>query len=778
MNQLPFRKSLSVFVLIVGFSWCSFAQNQPTISGNIRDAETGEDLIGAAVVVETLSTGAVTNVYGFYALSLPAGSYTLSVQYIGYVRKRITLDLAQDTTLNVELMPQSTALEEIVIVAESEDDPITSLNMGVAKIRPQDIDNVPVLFGEKDVLKTIQLLPGIQGAGEGNSGFFVRGGNADQNLILLDEATVYNASHLLGFFSVFNSDAIKDVNVIKGDMPAQYGGRLSSVLDIRMKEGNSKEFSGTGSIGLISSKLTLEAPIVKDKGSFMVSGRRTYVDLFFNLFNIEDLEDSQLYFYDLNAKANYRLNDRNRVFVSGYFGRDRFGFEDAFGFDWGNATATVRWNHLFSDRLFSNTSFIYSDYDYKVSINDGDSEVEIGSAIQDLNLKQDFDYFLSNNHTLRFGGNLIYHTFVPGEITSSGEGRFGDTKVEDRYALEGAVYISDEHRINSSLSLRYGLRYSLFNALGPGTYRLYDEDGDVTSEQTYDDFESVQYYDGWEPRLGFNYRLSHAASIKGAYSRNNQYVHLLSNSTTTTPTDIWVPSSPHVKPQISDQFSLGYYRDFSSGRYEFSSEVYYKSMDNVIDYKNGADLFVNEDIEAELLFGEGQAYGIEFLLRKNMGQFKGWLSYTLSRSERMFDEINNGEAFPARQDRTHDISLVGTYQFNPKLSLSFNWVYFTGNAVTFPSGRYEIDGRTVSYYTERNGYRMPDYHRLDLGLNWVRRKTDKFESCWNFSLYNAYGRENAFSINFQESENNPGTTEAVRLALFKFVPSVAYTIKF
>ena len=538
MNQLPFRKSLSVFVLIVGFSWCSFAQNQPTISGNIRDAETGEDLIGAAVVVETLSTGAVTNVYGFYALSLPAGSYTLSVQYIGYVRKRITLDLAQDTTLNVELMPQSTALEEIVIVAESEDDPITSLNMGVAKIRPQDIDNVPVLFGEKDVLKTIQLLPGIQGAGEGNSGFFVRGGNADQNLILLDEATVYNASHLLGFFSVFNSDAIKDVNVIKGDMPAQYGGRLSSVLDIRMKEGNSKEFSGTGSIGLISSKLTLEAPIVKDKGSFMVSGRRTYVDLFFNLFNIEDLEDSQLYFYDLNAKANYRLNDRNRVFVSGYFGRDRFGFEDAFGFDWGNATATVRWNHLFSDRLFSNTSFIYSDYDYIVSINDGDSEVEIGSAIQDLNLKQDFDYFLSNNHTLRFGGNLIYHTFVPGEITSSGEGRFGDTKVEDRYALEGAVYISDEHRINSSLSLRYGLRYSLFNALGPGTYRLYDEDGDVTSEQTYDDFESVQYYDGWEPRLGFNYRLSHAASIKGAYSRNNQYVHLLSNSTTTTPTDI------------------------------------------------------------------------------------------------------------------------------------------------------------------------------------------------------------------------------------------------
>ncbi|MEO0331620.1 MAG: glycosyltransferase, partial [Bacteroidota bacterium] len=501
-------------------------------------------------------------------------------------------------------------------------------------------------------------------------------------------------------------------------------------------------------------------------------------DLFFDLFNIEDLEDSQLYFYDLNAKANYRLNDRNRVFVSGYFGRDRFGFEDAFGFDWGNATATVRWNHLFSDRLFSNTSLIYSDYDYKVSINDGDSDVEIGSAIQDLNLKQDFDYFLSNNHTLRFGGNLIYHTFVPGEITSSGEGRFGDTKVEDRYALEGAVYISDEHKINSSLSLRYGLRYSLFNALGPGTYRLYDEDGDVTSEQTYGDFESVQYYDGWEPRLGFNYRLSHAASIKGAYSRNNQYIHLLSNSTTTTPTDIWVPSSPHVKPQISDQFSLGYYRDFSSGRYEFSSEVYYKSMDNVIDYKNGADLFVNEDIEAELLFGEGQAYGIEFLLRKNMGQFKGWLSYTLSRSERMFDEINNGEAFPARQDRTHDISLVGTYQFNPKLSLSFNWVYFTGNAVTFPSGRYEIDGRTVSYYTERNGYRMPDYHRLDLGLNWVRRKTDKFESSWNFSLYNAYGRENAFSINFQESENNPGTTEAVRLALFKFVPSLAYTIKF
>ncbi|MEM6844077.1 MAG: TonB-dependent receptor [Bacteroidota bacterium] len=755
----------------------ALGQEKFTISGNITDAETGEDLIGATVVVESLNTGVATNVYGFYSLTLPSGDYTLSVQYVGYVRKRVAVELSQDTTLTLELMSQSTALDEIVIVAEPEENQIRSLDMGVAKIRPQDIENVPVLFGEKDVLKTIQLLPGIQGAGEGNSGFYVRGGNADQNLILLDEATVYNASHLLGFFSVFNSDAIKDVNVIKGDMPAQYGGRLSSVLDIRMKEGNNKEFSGTGSIGAISSKLTLEAPIVKDKGSFMVSGRRTYLDLFFGLSGNDDLANSQLYFYDLNAKANYRLNDKNRIFVSGYFGRDRFGFDEVFGFDWGNTTGTFRWNHLFSDRLFSNTALIYSDYDYEVSVNNGDNDVAIGSSIQDLNLKQDFDYFLNNNHTLRFGGNLMYHTFVPGEINATGN-QFNDTDVEDRYALEGAVYISDEYRVNSSLSFRYGLRYSFFNVLGSGTYRLYDEDGDIVSEQTYDDFESVQYYDGWEPRLGFNYTLSNRAAIKGSYARTNQYIHLLSNSTITTPTDIWIPSSPYVKPQVGDQFSLGYYRDMAEGRYEFSSEVYYKTMDNVIDYKNGADLFVNEDIEAELLFGTGRAYGIEFLLRKNVGQFTGWLSYTLSRSEREFDEINNGEAFPARQDRTHDISLVGTYQFNSKLSLSFNWVYNTGNAVTFPSGKYEVDGRTVNYYTERNGYRMPDYHRLDLGLNWVTRKTDKFESSWNFSLYNAYGRENAFSIDFQESEDNPGTTEAVRLALFKFVPSVAYTIKF
>ncbi|MEM1136070.1 MAG: TonB-dependent receptor [Bacteroidota bacterium] len=756
------------------------AQNKVNIRGNIRDAETGEDLIGAAVYTENkFNTGAVTNLYGFYSLTLAAGDYTLKIQYIGYEPFQIIANFSSDTTLNIDLTPQSSTLEEIEVIAEAEDNKVTSLEMGTSKISPKDIENIPVLFGEKDVLKTIQLLPGIQSAGEGNSGFFVRGGNSDQNLILLDEATVYNASHLLGFFSVFNSSAIKDVKVIKGDMPAQYGGRLSSVLDIRMKEGNSKEFSGEASIGVIASKLTLEAPIVKDKGSFMLSGRRTYLDLFLRASSNEDLQDTQLYFYDLNAKANYRINDKNRIFLSGYFGRDVFGFEDTFGFDWGNATGTIRWNHLFSDRLFSNNSLIYSDYDYSVSIIDGDEENEVASAIQDINFKQDFDYFLGNNSTLKFGGNLIYHTFLPGEITSSQEGgRIDDTKVEEKYALEGAFYVSYEHKISPKFSLQYGLRYSLFNAIGPGTYKRYDENGNVIEEQTYDDFESAQYHDGLEPRLSFNYLLNSNSSIKGAYSRNNQYVHLLSNSTTTTPTDIWVPSSKHVSPQIGDQVSLGYYRDIQSGKYEFSTEIYYKYMDNVIDYKTGADLFVNEDIEAELLFGEGHAYGVEFLIKKKTGKFSGWLSYTLSRSERAFEELNNGEAFPSRQDRTHDISLVGTYQFNPKLSLSFNWIFYTGNAVTFPSGKYEIEGIPVAYYTERNGYRMPDYHRLDLGVNWITKTTKKYESSWNFSIYNAYGRENAFTISFQESEDNPGTTEAVRLALFSFVPSVSYTIKF
>ncbi len=772
------RVYLSLFLICCCMQSLS-AQSKITISGSVKDADTGEDLIGAAISVEVLNTGAITNVYGFYAISLDAGIYTLDIQYIGYQQLTIISDFHQDTTLNIELQPELTTLQEVVVTAEPDQDQVTSLEMGTNKISPKDIENIPVLFGEKDLLKTIQLLPGIQAAGEGNSGFYVRGGNIDQNLIQLDEATVYNASHLLGFFSVFNSDAIKDVKIIKGDIPAQYGGRLSSVLDIRMKEGNSKEFSGAGSIGLISSKLSLEAPIVKDKGSFILSGRRTYLDLFLQASPNEDLQDTQLYFYDLNAKANYRLDEKNRIFLSGYFGRDVFGFEDAFGFDWGNATGTIRWNHLFNSRLFSNTSLIYSDYDYRVTVYDGEDEIEVRSAIQDINFKQDFDYFLNQSTTLKFGGNLIYHTFVPGEISSSEEGgRIDDTKVEERYALEGALYFSSDKKINDRLSLKYGLRYSLFNVLGPGTYKIYDQQGEVVSQHEYDDFESVEYHDGFEPRLGFNYLINDQSSIKGSYSRANQYIHLLSNSTTSTPTDIWVPSTKYVDPQIGDQFSLGYYRDLKFGNYEFSTEVYYKKMDNVIDYKNGADLFVNEDIEAELLFGEGRAYGVEFFLKKNVGKLTGWLSYTLSRSERTFEEINNGAAFSARQDRTHDISLVGTYQFSPALALSFNWIYFTGNAVTFPSGKYEIENRTVSYYTERNGYRMPDYHRLDLGVNWITKKTDKFESSWNFSLYNAYGRENAYTIDFQESADNPGTTEAVRLALFKFVPSVSYNIKF
>ena len=764
--------------LICGCLLHGRAQRKINIKGYIKDMASGEDLIGATVSIEMLETGTTTNIYGYYSLSLPPGYHALNIQYVGYEQLELTARFERDTTLDLELSPYPVTLQEVVVSAKSREDRLNSLQMGVHKMSPKEIEVLPVLFGEKDILKTLQLLPGIQATNEGNSGFYVRGGNLDQNLVLLDEATVYNPSHLLGLFSIFNPDAVKDVHLVKGDLPAQYGGRISSVLDTRMKEGNTKKFSGAGSLGLISSKLTLEAPIVKEKSSFMVSGRRTYLDLFLRASQDDDLRNTQLYFYDLNAKANYQWNNKDRIFLSGYIGRDRFGFGDDFGFDWGNAMATLRWNHLFSDRLFSNTSLIYSDYDYQVTINDGDDDIEIRSAIEDLHLKQDFDYFFDGHNTLKFGTDLIHHTFVPGEITSEEGGQVDDTKVEDRYALEGAFYLSNEQKINHRLSLRYGLRYSWFNVFGPGTYKRYDRNGDVVDEREYDRGESVQYYDGLEPRLGFNYLVNAKSSIKGSFSRANQYVHLLSNSTTATPTDIWVPSSLSIKPQTGAQASLGYYRELGPGKYEFSTEVYYKNMDHVIDYKNGADLFVNEDLEAALLFGEGRAYGVEFLLEKQQGRLTGWVSYTLSRSERIFEEINDGNPFPARQDRTHDISLVGSYQLSPKLSISMSWVYFTGNAVTFPSGKYQIEDRTVSYYSERNGYRMPDYHRLDLALGWTAKKTARFESYWYFSLYNVYGRENAYTIDFQEDLGNPGTMEAVRLALFKFVPSVSYTVKF
>lgn len=789
-------KHLTLTALFAVLTFCSFAQEQKyTLSGTLKDGSSGEDLIGARISVEELpGTGAITNAYGFFSLTLPEGKYTIRYKSLGFDEGTFEIDLNQDIQKNIEMEPAGKVLGKVDVTAKKADENVSSAEMGVDKLSMSDIENIPVLFGEKDPLKTIQLLPGVKSAGEGNAGFYVRGGGSDQNLILLDGAPVYNASHLLGFFSVFNSDALKDIKLYKGGAPAEFGGRLSSVLDIKMKEGNQKKFSGSGGIGLISSKLTLEAPIVKDKGSFIVSGRRTYADLFLKLSNREEAKNSVLYFYDLNAKANYRIGKKDRIFLSGYFGRDKFGFADQFGFDWGNTTGTFRWNHIYGkkQKLFGNTSFIFSNYNYKIQFGSGDDTFEIGSQIQDFNFKEDFTYYLNENHTLSFGANVIHHTFKPGEIETGSGIDFVLNDIEERYSVESALYVSNEHKIGKRITLVYGVRGSNFAQIGPGDVFTFDNNGDITDTTTYGNWENVQTYWGLSPRISSSFRLDENSSIKAGYSRTFQYLHLISNSTASSPTDIWLPSSVNIKPQIADQYAVGYFRNFLDNELEMSAEFYYKDMQNVIDYRDGAEVTLNPTVEGELLFGVGRAYGVELLLKKRRGKFTGWVSYTLSRTEKKFTEINSNNWFPAKQDRTHDVSVVGIYNINEQLTVSASWVYYTGNAVTFPSGKYEVDGQVVFYYTERNGYRMPDYHRLDLGCTFNAKKykeikdpdtgemkqvPKRWNSSWNFSVYNAYARENAYSISFQENETT-GQTEAVQLALFKIIPSITYNFNF
>ncbi|MFC5270232.1 TonB-dependent receptor [Adhaeribacter terreus] len=766
-----------LFFLVSSFP--SLAQNKYTISGYVRDSRTGEELIGASVAVKEMpATGAVTNSYGFYSLSIPEGKYTLVAQYIGYEPNQKTITLNQNQKLDFGILAQERTLQEVEITSTRKNENVVQTQMGVEKLDMREINTIPVLMGERDVIKTLQLIPGIKSAGEGNGGFYVRGGSSDQNLILLDEAPVYNASHLLGFFSVFNSDAIKNVTVYKGGMPAEYGGRLSSVLDIKMNDGNNQKLAVSGGIGLISSRLSVEAPIVKDKGSFMISARRSYADIFLKLSPDSSIRDSKLYFYDINAKANYRLNENNRLYFSGYFGKDMLGFKKLFGFDWGNATGTLRWNHLFSEKMFSNTSLIYSNYYYNVNVNAGTSKFNIISRINDLNLKQDFEYYPNSRSTVKFGLNAIHHEIVPGAITAGESSSINSKKLPNRYSLENAVYASHDYKFTENLNLAYGLRVSSFSVLGPGTFYTNNAEGEPVDTTVHGSGKFVKTYVVPEPRVALSYILSEVHSIKASYGRNAQYLHLLSNTTAGSPTDLWLPSGTFVKQGIADQVSLGYFRNFKENHYEFSTEVYYKSLKNQIDYRDGAHLTFNENVEAELLIGAGRAYGVEFFLKKKYGKFNGWVGYTLSRSERKFDDINSGNYYPAKQDRTHDISVVGIYNLSEKWTLSSTFVYYTGNAITFPAGKYMINGRVENLYTERNAYRMPAYHRLDIGATWIRKKTEKFESSWSFSIYNAYARENAYVIQFEPSETDPSRTEAKQVALFKMVPSFSYNFKF
>lgn len=755
------------------------AQSAYTISGTIRSQQTGETVIGASIKVLTKQTGTVSNEYGFYSLTLPKGSYSLEISAVGMQPKIREIILEKNIVLNLSLADADSKMDSVTVTATSKGRSISSAQMGVEQLTTKEIKNIPVLFGERDVLKAIQLLPGIKSAGDGNSGFYVRGGAADQNLILLDEAPVYNASHLLGFFSTFNSDAIKDVTVYKGGMPAQYGGRLSSVVDLKMNDGNNQNYSASGGIGLISSRLNVEGPIQKDKSSFLISARRTYADVFLKFSHKEDVKNSTLYFYDLNTKMNYSLGDKDRIYLSGYFGRDKLGFGQTFGLTWGNGTGTLRWNHIFNSKLFSNTSLIFSNYDYTVSINNGANNFNIFSQIRDWNVKQEFQWYANSSNTIRMGVNSIYHRIRPGEVTSPENSAVNAQTLQNRYSWENAVYATNNWQVSNKLNVTYGMRLSAFSILGKGDFYNLSSNGVVIDTLHYKSGDIVKTYLNPEPRLALSYAFTPTTSVKASYTRNVQNLHLISSSTTSRPTDKWIASTNNIKPEIADQFSIGYYKNLAANKYELTVETYYKTMQNQIDYRDGADVFNNMDaIETQLLFGKGRAYGIEWLLKKKTGRFTGWLSYTLSKTERKIDGINNNEWYNARQDRTHDISIVGTFQLNKKWTLSANWVYYTGDAVTFPVGKYQVDGQEVFYYTKRNSYRMPAYHRLDLGATCTLKKTNRTLSELSFSLYNAYGRENAYSIEFRQSETDPNKTEAVQTALFRFVPSISYNFKF
>jgi len=751
------------------------------VSGHVRDAENGEELLGATILVQELKTGVVTNFYGFYSISLPPAKYSLQYSYIGYNTLVKEIDLNQNITLNVELSPSTEQLEEVEVKAEAPNANVIRPEMGVKKLQIKEIRKIPAFMGEVDVIKAIQLLPGVQTTSEGASGFSVRGGGRDQNLILLDEAPVYNASHLLGFFSVFNNDAIKDVKLYKGDIPASSGGRLSSLLDVRMKDGNSKHFSATGGIGNISSRLTLEGPIIKDQTSYMIAGRRFYADIFLPLANNEDIQDNQLYFYDLNLKINHRFNEKNRLFLSGYLGRDVFG-SNFFNFGYGNQTLTMRWNHLVTNKIFMNVSVIRSSYDYEIGTPSGEANSFLWTSnMLNHSAKIDFNHYVSTTINLKYGISSILHDFNPGHARGVGdESAFTNFRLPGSKAIEYGGYISNEHKISPEFTLRYGLRYSLFQNMGRTIIYNFDEDYEAIDSIVYKKGDIFNTYGGLEPRMGLVYELNSFSSVKASYSRTRQYVHLASNSTSGTPMEIWFPSSPNIKPQIADQGAMGYFRNFFDNRVETSAEVYYKKFYNAIDFKDFASWLLNPEIEGEVRVGEGQAYGLETLITLNGKKVSGWVGYTLARSERTIPEINDGKAYLSPYDKTHDVSVVLNYDVSRRISIGTTWVYSTGNPVTFPTGRMEYGNTVAPVYTDRNNFRMPDYHRLDVSLTlYGKEKPNKrWESEWNLSVYNVYNRKNAFTINFIEDAENPGSTYAEATYLFGVIPAITYNFKF
>ncbi len=797
------KLKLTFFFVLISF--VSFLQNS-TLSGSIKDSETGELLIGASVFVEKLKQGISSNLYGFYSLTIPNGNYTVKVSFVGYREVVKKIEINESQKLNIELVPTDVFIPIVTIEGENEDGNTRDTDMSKVELDVEQLKTLPAFMGEVDILKSIQLLPGVQSSGEGNTGFYVRGGGPDQNLIMLDEAVVYNAAHLFGFFSVFNADAIKNVNLVKGGMPANYGGRLSSVLDISMKDGNAKKFQADGGIGVIASRLTLQGPIQKNKSSFIVSGRRTYISELAQPFIKDDspVKGSGYYFYDFNAKLNYEISDKDRLYLSGYFGKDVFTYVQAeSGFTvnipWGNATAALRWNHLFSDKLFLNTTAIYSSYDFQFEGRQEDFSFGLYSGIRDWNLKADFSYYPNPKHTIKFGANYTYHTFIPNNVTATqGDTEFDLGGAVRLYANEGALYFLDDVELTSLLKMNIGFRLSSFQHIGPFTRYIKDNNDNIIETIEYTGKKALKTYVRPEPRVTGRLILDENSSFKFGSTLNYQYMHLVSVGGNSLPTDLWIPSTDVIKPQQAIQFNMGYFRNFKNNMFETSVEVYYKDLQNLIAFKDGADPSdgVNDNIDNQVTFGDGYSYGAELFIKKNKGKLTGWIGYTWSKTFRQFDELNNGNKYPAKFDRRHDLSITGAYRLNERWVFGAVFVYATGNSITLPASKYFVEGELLVEYADRNSYRMAPYHRADISATWYGKKykefknietgemeqvPKKFTSNWNFSVFNLYNRKNPYFIYFDNTGNlTQGTLDvaAIQVSLFPVLPSVTWNFSF